>query len=123
MKTNHTPGPWKLWNSGYANAPYVLYAGDNSPYLDTVNKLQMYGSKYLGEISSQVLNGDPTKEETWTFNHEANAKLIASAPELLEALKEVTDLLNTFSDEPVSNINRIKTAIKEANAAITKATN
>lgn len=64
--TNHTPGPWtyrKNANSGYVGA-YI-------------------GRKRLGyEIDSTVCTMNKQ-----TGNVEANARLIAAAPELLEALK------------------------------------
>ncbi len=53
---------------------------------------------------------------------EANARLIAAAPELLEALKEVTsDYAGRFDlDDPSTNPG-IKSSIKQAHAAIAKA--
>ena len=31
MATNHTPGPWKLYRSEFANSPYIIYVGDQAP--------------------------------------------------------------------------------------------
>lgn len=64
-KTKHTPGPWEYYKSpGYESSV-------NLPNGNTINQ-SFYG-------------GDSSEER------EANARLIASAPEMLEALKAIDE--------------------------------
>lgn len=86
MNTKHTAGPWTF----------------GKPNVDTFYILA--GTENIGML--------PTKIE----NAEANAKLIAAAPELLENLKNI---IWNFSD--FSSLNeKQKTAIKYANELIKK---
>jgi len=59
----HTPGPWRVEKSGYTQIACLVYAGDY-PVLNTAVP--------------------PSSKEEW----ESNAKLIAAAPDLLEACKK-----------------------------------
>ena len=81
---NHTPGPWK-------------YLGQNEESC-------FVG---LGPDHKIAVGGF-----TWN-DAEANARLIAAAPELLEALQMVLDYLNTGDMRPLD--------LRKASAAITKA--
>ena len=63
MKTLHTKAPWRVERSGYTQIGCLVYAGDTPVVTTSV-------------VGKSI--------EEW----EANARLIASAPELLEALKE-----------------------------------
>lgn len=87
MKKQHTPGPWAV-----------------SPY---------------NNITSR--NGTVAKTEQMPGNYEseqkANAHLIAAAPDLLSALKETIEYLETFACHDEQG----RAAIKSANAAISKA--
>lgn len=67
-KTNHTPGPWN-WGESYKG----LYS-PNGPVIDFVR----YEGGFLAYGPQQ----------------EANAKLIAAAPELLRLLRELHDFGN-----------------------------
>lgn len=60
--TKHTPGPWKPWMTGFDNQSFAIGPNGKTPIAKTLG-----GNK-----------------ET----NEANARLIAAAPDLLEALKE-----------------------------------
>ena len=94
MSDNHTPAPW-LW----ANDEYEgLYgAGANSPVLEFL--------RYEGMHLAYVLNRD------------ANARLIAAAPDLLQALREVL-MVFEMQAHTASQL----TAIRASLAAIAKAT-
>lgn len=70
MKTEHTPGPWKI----------------GKPNQDTFYVLTE--SEHIGML--------PTKER----NSEANAKLIAAAPEMLEALNRCVSCLEHMAKHP-----------------------
>jgi hypothetical protein len=76
----HTPGPWKLEHSGYANAPFVVYTGEISPNWD--RRYPLAGVNWIAEIRDDE---SPRHEE---YAH--NARLIAAAPELLETLKAIS---------------------------------
>ena len=67
MKTKHTPGPWKI------------------------NQTTLYrGEEMISDESGQFIAGISNRDES-----EANAKLIAAAPEMLDALKAVYDLIDS----------------------------
>lgn len=68
MKTKHTPGPWYYSNPVSPKGKHLI-----------VNEQ----ADVIAEIKT---------------NEEANAILIAAAPELLEALKDAERLMSTWSD-------------------------
>lgn len=70
MTTKHTPGPWVV---GPTDDTVVTHLGAD-------------GTRY--EIAQ--IDGDYNQPETWP-EMEANARLIAAAPDLLEALKRITE--------------------------------
>lgn len=76
-RTQHTPGPWKLEDES-STGP----RGDASIHYD----IPSVGSIYLGDVN---IKRDPELLETM----QANARLIAAAPELLEALKELVEAI------------------------------
>jgi len=71
QKSGHTPGPWKLT---HLDGKWSVW-GLGSVVAQTQTTLPMIDTR----------NGAPTNEET----AEANARLIASAPDLLAALKAI----------------------------------
>lgn len=95
-ETKHTPGPWFVQN-GF-NTIYSFY-GETSGLTTAV----------ASALHKQLKGGE---EEAG-----ANAKLIAAAPDLLEALK---GLVNDVKGKP--NDTRYATHLKIAEAAIEKAT-
>lgn len=75
METKHTPGPWKLRKPLHPGSHYrfeVLKADRNGIY-----------KPYVADVRSMDSNGDD--------NSEANARLIAAAPDLLAALEALTE--------------------------------
>jgi hypothetical protein len=66
----HTPGPWKI--------------EDGEPNSQIVYIVESDGESTIGEID---LSGDGIDEEIG----QANARLIASAPDMLEALRAAQD--------------------------------
>lgn len=89
MNTKHTPGPWEM-NVGQDGA--VVYHPDQGTIADIPMDLSA---------------------------HPHNARLIAAAPELLEALK---GLLNAPDPDEVGDYTPRLRAVMNANAAIAKAT-
>jgi len=73
-KTKHTPGPWKL----------DIFAGK---VIGITRDNDKGGDKYAPNIAQMVYMGENTELDSPTV--EANAQLIATAPEMLEALKEI----------------------------------
>ena len=70
-ETKHTPGPWDIREMGDANQYCILRENDTK---------WLIGFFQNGEI--------------WTNEQAANARLIAAAPELLEALTELLAVVN-----------------------------
>jgi hypothetical protein len=78
-KVKHTPGPWFLSHSGYANAPFVIWAGTRRP--DYHSKFPLSGVNAIAEIFHDE---SPAYEQ-----QEANARLIAAAPDMLDTLEAI----------------------------------
>lgn len=79
METKHTPGPWRM--NGEIGA-------DESKGI----------APHLAFYSIRDAKNDYIAS-TWGDPNEANARLIAAAPEMLEAAKAVTGMLELFIDE------------------------
>lgn len=93
MKTKHTKGEWRLSQ-------------------DWDNKIRIFAESDRGYIPiADVLNPICTPQHSDV--QIANAKLIAAAPELLEALKCVLNTLETLGKNTVS-MEMAKSAIKKA---------
>lgn len=76
MNTKHTPGPWRATRANAQTMPFqydppAVFAGDLKPVA-----VVHYGGSYAGS------------EEA-----EANARLIAAAPELAEAVRGILSLI------------------------------
>lgn len=96
MQTKHTPGPWYI-DKPY-NEPGTYIAGPNTGLIAK-----------LYPTDSYMWNGDKS------VSIEANARLIAASPAMLEAL---TQIIEDFDPE----IGRVTNAsINKARAAIAKA--
>ena len=70
-KTKHTPGPWRVQATGHS---FVVEAHTHT------------------EVISVDENGNPCR---WSEYNEANARLIAAAPELLEVLRLMVAMAET----------------------------
>ena len=98
----HTPGPWKM---------AILTDHDGPPQCD---EIQVQG--LIGDVWERIAECDwhdiskraPRREQA-----EANAILMAAAPDLLEALMRIV--------ESVTGVDQVS-AVNEARAAISKAT-
>ncbi|OZI38998.1 hypothetical protein CEG14_05535 [Bordetella genomosp. 1] len=104
MTTKHTPGPWaRDIGSGFG----CDVRAEN-------------GRKVAATWG--INSGDPHRP-AYRAECDANARLIAAAPELLEALQELADdIADRFDMDSPSTNPGIKHCIKQARAAILKAT-
>ena len=94
MKTQHTPGPWKI-NKKYSFSVETLSDGQ--------------GINIIAECS------DPDGIRS-AGEDSANAKLIAAAPDLLAALEAIIKMIGPYAGQ-----GRMDTEISAARAAIAKA--
>ena len=93
METKHTPGPWFM----------ETWSKFNGEQVTQVSAFSEYGNRTMQAI---VNSG----------NSEANARLIAAAPDLLEALKEIVSAADG------DGWNQLDAGLRKARAAIAKAT-
>lgn len=101
MKTKHTPGPWQV-NGSWLN----IETGNRHTAVESV----LPGG--FGMVAS--LEHSFTRE-----SEEANARLIAAAPELLEALKELVNDGECYCADNVASKETCRHC--KARAAIAKA--
>ena len=92
MNTSHTPGPWFV----------------PAPTYRTLYVEARIGNMMLQEVASCGPTADPAQQA-------ANARLIAAAPELLEALADCVAHMHWTQPQG-------ETALKKAKAVIAKAT-
>ena len=74
-----TPGPWQVSHSGYANSPFVIFAGDRAP-----NYRAQFPLSGVNAIAEVFHDESPAHQE-----QAANARLIAAAPDMLVALAKL----------------------------------
>jgi hypothetical protein len=99
MKTIHTPGPWFITRT--ESSPCSIEASGNEAAI------------------AKVYLTDP-KIHKRTPEHHANARLIAAAPDLLQALSDLTDWGRTHTSP--RDANSPHHLLVAARAAIAKAT-
>jgi hypothetical protein len=120
MKTQHTPGPWTFSESGsYVDARFYVSQADNAPYTPEYSDVATLVSKTCAGERFLI--------------QQANARLIAAAPELLGALRLVMGCAGDINDVPNGMLEMAlddgdeetrnqANAFLVARAAITKAT-
>jgi hypothetical protein len=96
VNTKHTPGPW-------------LYSRENSSFMNIIET----DGTHIFDMGALI-------NSTGHSNLEANARLIAAAPELLEALQGVTRILEAFSYTTTLGKTQAQ-RLEAARAAIAKA--
>lgn len=99
--TPHTPGPWKVVNRGHSPSAWIIGNGF-----------------YLAEMQNDAKANEQVN---------ADARLIAAAPELLAALKDLARVVSHIQDTPLADklkyvpISAYKEAYDVAKQAIAKA--
>lgn len=101
-EAKHTPGPWHLEEMGYNSSSYYIRGSSESGDRLTI------GKGAVAHIPRSTVNP-----------MEANARLIAAAPELLEALKAMLEAEYAHEWEDYSS--EELTVLEKAHAAIAKA--
>ena len=100
----HTPGPWAFSQSSqYGDTRFYVAQADGAPY-----------TPHYSDVATLI--AETVNDERRSIQ-EANARLIAAAPELLEALKRIE-----FAFSPLAKDCTLANLIDEARAAIAKAT-
>jgi len=103
-KTKHTPGPWEI--GSYLEDPF-----GNDYEVKTIFQVTPQRTRYICDILGGA--NPKIKKEI-----ETNARLIATAPDLLEVLKELFNLLEENQDTArfylKGHYNRAKAAIAKA---------
>ena len=101
MTTKHTPGPWYADKRGniWRRPPHQLYEN---------------GGIVAGDKPLAIVERGWIGEELLGYPVEANARLIAAAPDLLEALQSFSGFID---DATIGDV-----WIEKKNAAIAKAT-
>ncbi len=104
----HTPGPWAFSRSDdFGDARFYVAQQDGAPYTPNYSD--------VATLIAETVSGERV------FIQEANARLIAAAPELLEALV----LMVRTHDEPAETLlqeTKEQQWLEKARAAIAKAT-
>jgi hypothetical protein len=125
-ETKHTPGPWTMTRDG-AEQRYSIYGG--VPAAAGSRRVKVWawepgGPQYetnqtVGEIRFFTRTQPCTDVAGDYAEIEANARLIAAAPELLEALVRCEGLIAMFpgADKP----DLVREILRRARAAIAKA--
>lgn len=101
-EAKHTPGPWHVDEPPYEFNRYI----SGNAHKDGDDWVSTSVAKVLGNATSRNVT-------------EANARLIAAAPELLDAVKELADLMDAVRD---GNYAPDSFTTQPARAAIAKAT-
>ena len=82
----HTPGPWEQWGGGYVRHRVPDRAGRKVAY--TLCSVSLPGANQRRSVNDTVMSYD----DALTVQ-DANARLIAAAPDLLAACKAAQQLI------------------------------
>lgn len=94
---NYTPGPWRAELDACTGCGQIVSNLSDS---------------YFGQIIAIIRDAN-SDCELLTYERKANAYLIATAPELLEALEDIVDWISVH-DKATEKYNRAKAAINKA---------
>jgi len=96
-----TPGPWRI-------------TGTMTKYIEA-----SLGNGWVQEVASV---GPTDHDNGYGQQHEANARLIAAAPDLLEALQRINEACAQIPEGLEGYLEQLSDAISDARKAIAKAT-
>lgn len=114
MESKHTPGPWTACQ--FRGTPHPVRLGERWPEVQIrVGSNETTGG--MGNVLALVVLGGVGAISFDRADIEANARLIAAAPDLLEALRDVVDLFEWEESDSAQ-----ERAYDAAVAAIGKAT-
>lgn len=103
----HTPGPWEYVPSNENHGPYVTNGWGSGDICDC------YVMSNPSALA--ICNGGTSKPIHMQHDEaDANARLIAAAPDLLEALKEIVGNGNATGRSPQIMVNIARVAILKA---------
>ena len=123
MKTKEatTPGPWRVGPRNGTGKADSCYQFEGKPY-KPLSMIEAFGlparnNAYVKNVCHVYQGeGEVGSPEALT-EQEANARLIAAAPEMLEALELMVHEFEKYATAPIDRL-----AISKAKAAIVKAT-
>lgn len=112
----HTPGPWQVIDGAvYAPwstpAPFTGTDGTPHPNYHTGLVALIYGTLYHSGAPDAVEDGDK----------DANARLIAAAPELLAAARALVNEADCFHDDQLRYVEVARPVVEALRAAIASA--
>lgn len=109
MTTQYTPGPWVITYKTQSDYPHMYITHDSETR-----------SQIIADLHCPV-NIDAGGNTYSNMNKQANARLIAAAPDLLAALQSTLNVLAGIATGDLKTIERDSPAIAKARAAIAKA--
>lgn len=117
ITTKHTPGPWAAgpWVDSLGGHVYRIISGAGR----SVSAVSVYGKRPDGSVGGRALQHGGHTPSVSAQECEANATLIAAAPDMLAALRSAADTI-----EQLIKLNRIPAnsgTLREINAAVAKA--
>ena len=101
--SKHTPGPWSL-SDGWQPDPHAI--------VDTQN---VYGAAPAGVVAHVVR---ASQDGEYSAEREANARLIAKAPEMYEALVRISKGEGAFNLDPLRHASNVIEEHKEIARAL-----
>jgi hypothetical protein len=111
-KANHTPGPWQIDSE---DGQWWIYGGGDARATTGIAKCDLIVNAVMGICKQQNVIGQRMPDG----EREANARLIAAAPDLLDALREIVDVGAEYYD--MDSGENGSPAMAAARAAIAKA--
>lgn len=110
-KAKHTPGPWTVISSD----PQAEFYEDGE--LSYFNPLTVSVPGGGQDICSFEYDGSPISRNASVEEIKANARLIAAAPELLEALEVISEAIDAYGGDLHNKLEGVQ-AVRDAIAKV-----